>query len=46
MGEKRAHILLAEDDQLFRESVARNLSDAGYKITAFGAAEDMVDRDQ
>lgn len=31
-----AHIVLAEDDDLFRESLSRNLLDAGFSVSDFG----------
>ncbi|MDE2133995.1 MAG: response regulator transcription factor [Alphaproteobacteria bacterium] len=32
----RGHVLVVDDDELFRESVSTNLVDAGYATTAFG----------
>ncbi len=34
----RGHVMVVDDDDLFRESVSTNLADAGYLIESFPAA--------
>jgi two-component system, OmpR family, response regulator ChvI len=38
----RGHILVVDDDELFRESVSTNLIDAGYSTNAFGDGNTAV----
>ncbi|MDH3242462.1 MAG: response regulator transcription factor [Alphaproteobacteria bacterium] len=37
-----ASIMIVDDDDLFRESVAQNLSDNGFNVTAFSRGEDAM----
>jgi two-component system response regulator ChvI len=37
-----AHLLLVDDDDLFRESLGLNLIDEGYEITSFGNGSDAL----
>jgi two-component system response regulator ChvI len=37
-----SHILLADDDDLFRESLSLNLSDEGYHVTSFDNGRDTL----
>ena len=42
------HLLLVDDDDLFRESLGLNLIDEGYEVTSFGNGRDVLaylDRD-
>jgi two-component system, OmpR family, response regulator ChvI len=36
------HLLLVDDDDLFRESLSLNLIDEGYEVTAFGNGQDSL----
>src|ERR1700692_2069887 len=36
------HLLLVDDDDLFRESVSLNLSDEGYEVTSFANGRDVL----
>src|SRR5438093_1296519 len=36
------HLLLVDDDDLFRESLGLNLIDEGYEITSFGSGSDAL----
>ena len=37
------HILLVDDDDMFRESLGLNLIDEGYQVTSFGNGRDALD---
>ena len=37
-----AHLLLVDDDDLFRESLGLNLIDEGYEVTSFGNGRDAL----
>src|SRR5262245_43905430 len=37
-----AHIVLAEDDDLFRESLSRNLLEAGFSVSDFGDGQSVL----
>jgi two-component system response regulator ChvI len=37
------HILLVDDDDMFRESLGLNLIDEGHKVTSFGNGRDALD---
>jgi two-component system response regulator ChvI len=37
------HLVLVDDDDLFRESLALNLIDEGYQVTSFGNGRDALD---
>jgi two-component system response regulator ChvI len=37
------HLLLVDDDELFRESLGLNLIDEGYSVTSFGAGGEVID---
>ena len=36
------HLVLVDDDDLFRESVSLNLIDEGYQVTSFGNGRDAL----
>ena len=36
------HLLLVEDDDLFRESLGLNLIDEGYEVTSFANGRDVL----
>jgi two-component system response regulator ChvI len=36
------HLLLVDDDDLFRESLGLNLVDEGYEVTCFGNGQDAL----
>lgn len=36
------HLLLVDDDDLFRESLSLNLIDEGYRVTSFGSGRDSL----
>jgi two-component system, OmpR family, response regulator ChvI len=36
------HLLLVDDDDLFRESLGLNLIDEGYQVTSFGNGRDVI----
>ena len=36
------HLLLIDDDDLFRESLGLNLVDEGYEVTSFGNGQDAL----
>ena len=36
------HLVLVDDDDLFRESLSLNLIDEGYQVTSFGNARDAL----
>src|SRR5215470_15272864 len=38
-----AHLLLVDDDDLFRESLGLNLIDEGYEVTSFANGRDVLD---
>src|SRR5579864_4674529 len=46
IGRERAsqppHIILVDDDDLFRESLGLNLIDEGYEVTSFGNGRDVL----
>lgn len=39
MGDAQGEILIIDDDDLFRESLEQNLSDAGYQVSSFADGE-------
>ena len=39
----RGHVMVVDDDDLFRESVSTNLADAGYSIEAFPGGAEAID---
>lgn len=39
----RVRVVLVDDDELFRESVGQNLSDAGYEVRGFGEGAAAID---
>lgn len=41
--EPTMRILLVDDTELFRESLAQNLSEAGYSVTEFAGGQDIID---
>jgi two-component system response regulator ChvI len=42
-GETRGHIVLVDDDPLFREAVGQNLTDAGFTVQAFDRGKSAID---
>lgn len=42
-AEKPAHIVLVDDDDLFRESLGLNLLDEGYTVVSFSAGQPALD---
>jgi two-component system, OmpR family, response regulator ChvI len=36
------HLLLVDDDDLFRESLGLNLVDEGYEVTSFASGQDAL----
>ena len=36
------HLLLVDDDDLFRESLSLNLVDEGYEVTCFATGQDAL----
>ena len=37
-----SHLLLVDDDDLFRESLGLNLVDEGYEVTSFGNGQEAL----
>src|SRR5690349_13447704 len=42
-GSRMSHLLLIDDDDLFRESLGLNLIDEGYEVTSFAHGRDALD---
>lgn len=40
---QRTRIILVDDDELFRESLQENLTDAGFEVTGFGEGQAALD---
>jgi two-component system response regulator ChvI len=40
---RQAHLVLVDDDDLFRESLSLNLLDEGYEVTTFSAGQPALD---
>lgn len=41
---RRPLVAIVDDDQLFRRSVERVVRSAGFRVEAFGSAEDLLER--
>ncbi|HLI12293.1 MAG TPA: response regulator transcription factor [Alphaproteobacteria bacterium] len=39
----QGHVVLVDDDELFRESLGQNLIDAGFSVVSFGSGETALD---
>ena len=44
MTETQQHLLLVDDEHVFREVIAERLGDAGYRVEQAGTGEDALDR--
>lgn len=43
MAAEKGHILVAEDDDLFRETLVRNLAEAGYRVEPYPDGQSLLD---